>query len=96
MGKKKYKYKREHFSTSEEYADYRKRATAYYRKWLDKHESENPEHRERRILRQRLYSRYYWHGDGRQTFAEWLMEKFSITDIREVSIEALRVYASKS
>ena len=93
---KKYKYKREHFNTEEEYAHFRKRATAGYKKWLNKHEETHPEYRERRILRQRLYSRYYWHTDGRQSFAQWLLEKYGITDIKEVKIEDLRVIARKS
>lgn len=93
---KKYKYKREHFDTNEEYASFRKRATAGYKKWLEKHEKEHPEYKERRILRQRLYSRYYWHGDGRQTFAQWLEENLGIEDIRVVPLEDLRVIASKS
>ena len=93
---RKDKYKREHFNSNEEYQHFRKRTTRNFRKWLDKHEEENPEHRERRILRQRLYSRYYWHTDGHQRFAEWLNEKYGIEDIRKLSIEDLRVYASKS
>ena len=93
---KKYKYKREHFATQAEYEHFKNRMTSAQKRWLEKSEQGNPEKRERRILRQRLYSRYYWHPDGRQSFAEWLVEKYGIADIRSVSLDDLRVIASKS
>lgn len=96
MMKKQYKYKREHFDSQDAFLHFRRRCADAQKKWLARSEQDNPEKHERRILRQRLYSRYYWHSDGRQTFADWLLEKYSIHDIKEVPIEDLRVYASKS
>lgn len=94
--RKKYKYKREHFDTQQEYDNFKNRMSKAQKRWLEKSEADNPEKRERRLLRQRLYSRYYWHTDGRQSFADWLLEKYAINDIRQVSLEDLREYASKS
>lgn len=96
MTRKQYKYKREHFDSQDAFLHFRRRCADAQKKWLRKSEQDNPEKRERRILRQRLYSRYYWHSDGRQTFADWLMEKYSIEDIKEVSMDYLRSCASKS
>ena len=94
--KKQYKYKREHFDSQDDFLHFRQMRTEAQKKWLARSEQDNPERHERRILRQRLYSRYYWHSDGRRTFADWLLEKYAIHDIKEVPIEDLRVYASKS
>jgi len=96
MTKKQNKYKREHFDSQDDFLHFRRRCAEAQKKWLQKSEQENPEKRERRILRQRLYSRYYWHSDGRQTFAGWLLEKYSIEDIKQVSLSDLRSCASKS
>lgn len=94
--KRQYKYKREHFATQAEYEHFKKRMTDAQKKWLKKREDVNPEFRERRLLRQRLYSRYYWRTNGRQSFADWLREKYSICNLRLVSIDDLRALASKS
>jgi len=88
--KKNYKYKREHFKTQEEYERFKRRANESQKRWLAKVESENPERKERRLLRCRLYSRYYWRSDGRDTFSDWLHENYGITDIKSLSIEELR------
>ena len=95
MGKK-YKYKREHFDTQQEYERFKNRRNRDQKRWLEKSELSNPEKRERRILRQRLYSRYYWHMNGLQSFAEWLSKEYGITDINTISLEDLRVFAVKS
>ena len=94
--KKQYKYKREHFDTQQEYDRFRSRHTEAQKRWLEKSELTNPKKRERRILRQRIYSRYYWHSDGRQSFAEWLVIKYGIADINALPMDELRRYASKS
>lgn len=91
---KAYKYKREHFSSQEEYERFRKRMTSAYKRWLNKHESKDPLFREFRLLRQRLYSRYYWHSDGRLSFKDWLKDKYAIEDIKNVPIDVLRDIAS--
>lgn len=93
---KKYKYKREHFDTQEQYERFRAIRAKSQKKWLKKFEQDNPEHRERRLLRQRLYSRYYWCTDGRKTFKEWLQEMFYFDDINAVSTERLKALVSKS
>lgn len=96
MAQKQYKYKREHFATQEEFLHYRERKARTQKKWLTKSEQQHPERRERRILRQRLYSRYYWRSDGRQSFADWLLKNYEIADISMVSLDDLRVCTSKS
>ena len=88
------KYKRDHFDTQEEYDRFRNKHTKWQKSWLDKFEKSNPEHRERRLLRQRLYSRYY-HTDSRLSFKEWLKEIFYIDNIKTISLERLRVAAKK-
>ena len=93
---KKYKYKREHFTSQQEYERFKKIKTKAQRRWLEKSESDNPERRERRLLRQRLYSRYYWHTDGRQSFADWLLKEYGIDDIKILSLDELRQKVSKS
>lgn len=93
---KKYKYKREHFSTQAEYEHFKIRKNEAQKRWLEKSESESPEKREWRLLRQRLYSRYYWQSDGRQTFAEWLVIEYGIEDIKALSLDDLRQKVSKS
>ena len=92
---KVYKYKREHFETHEQFDRYRKRQTIAQNRWLKKLEKLNPEHRERRILTQRLYSRYHYHTECRQSFTDWLKEIFNIDDIKSVTIERLRVIARR-
>ena len=87
---KKYKYKREHFASQQEYEHFKNRKNEAQKRWLEKSESVNQEKRERRLLRQRLYSRYYWHSDGRQTFAEWLIIEYGIADIKALSLNELR------
>lgn len=90
--KKQYKYKREHFDTQEGYEHFKKVRTEAQKRWIAKHDND-PEFKERRILRQRLYSRYYWHS-SRQTFAEWLLEKHGIECIKTIPIERLREIAA--
>ena len=87
---KKYKYKRVHFSTQAEYEHFKRRKNEAQKRWLEKSEFGNQWKRERRLLRQRLYSRYYWHSDGRQTFAEWLVIEYGIEDIKALSLDDLR------
>lgn len=89
------KYKREHFDTQQEYDFFKARMNEAHKRWLEKSESSSPEKREFRLLRQRLYSRYYWHSDGRQSFADWLVVKYGISDINALSLDELRQYASK-
>lgn len=96
MIKKQYKYKREHFNTQQEYDRFKARMNKAQKRWLEKSESVNPEKREWRLLRQRLYSLYYWHSDGRQTFAEWLAIEYDIADIKALSLDELRQLVSKS
>ena len=101
MIKKQYKYKREHFDTQQEYERFKARMNKArmnkaQKRWLEKSESASPEKREWRLLRQRLYSRYYWHSDGRQTFAEWLVIEYDIADIKALSLDELRQKVSKS
>ena len=93
---KKYKYKREHFDSQEQYDSFKGKRTKWQKSWLDKFESANPEHKERRLLRQRLYSRYYHHTDCHQSFAEWLRETLHIDNIKAVSLERLKALVSKS
>lgn len=93
---KKYKYKRDHFDNQEQFDNYRKRQAKAQNRWLKKAEELNPERRERRLLKQRLYSRYHHHTDCRQSFAEWLKEVFHIEDIKSVTLERLRRIVSKS
>ena len=88
------KYKREHFATQEEFDRYRKRVSEAHLRWLSKREGANPELRERRIMRQRLYSRYYWRYDGKQTFSQWLDTEFGVKDISSIPIEELRRISS--
>ena len=87
---KKYKYKREHFASQQEYEHFKSRKNEAQKRWLEKSEFGNQWKRERRLLRQRLYSRYYWHSDGRQTFAEWLVIEYGIEDIKALSLDDLR------
>ena len=96
MIKKQYKYKREHFNTQQEYDRFKSRMNKAQKRWLEKSESENPEKRERRLLRQRLYSRYYWQTDGRQSFSYWLLKEYGIDDIKTLSLDELRQKVSKS
>ena len=93
---KKYKYKREHFASQADFDRFRENRTNWAKKWLRKHEEANPEHRERRLLRQCLYSRYHYNTDCRQSFNDWLKEAYGIEDIRAVPIEQLRAKVSKS
>lgn len=93
---KKFKYKREHFDTQEQYEAFKRRSTKSRKTWLKKHELLNPEHRERRIIRQRLYSRYYNHTDFKKNFREWLKEEYDIDDINVISIEMLKAKVRKS
>lgn len=94
--KKQYKYKREHFNTQQEYERFKSRMNEAQKRWLKKSESANPDRRERRLLRQRLYSRYYWYTDGRQSFKEWLVEKYGIFDVKSLTLDELRAVAVKS
>ena len=94
--RKQYKYKREHFDTQQEYDRFKARMNKAQKRWIEKSESASPEKREWRLLRQRLYSRYYWHSDGRQTFAEWLAIEYGIEDIKALSLDDLRQKVSKS
>ena len=93
--KKSPKYKREHFDTQQEYERYRNRKNEAFKRWLKKSELKNPKKKERRILRQRLYGRYYSKTDGRQTFPNWLLETYGISDIKTIPLADLRVLASK-
>ena len=93
--RKHYKYKREHFDTQQEYDRFKSRINKAQKRWLEKSESLNPEKRERRLLRQCLYSRYYWHSDGRQSFADWLQKEYGISDIKPLSLDELRRKVSK-
>ena len=94
MNEKKYKYKREHFDTQEQYDRFKSNRSRWQLTWLRKHEEADPEYKERRLLRQRLYSRYYWHGDGRQSFPDWLKEQYDIEDIKAIPLERLREVAA--
>lgn len=87
--KKKYKTKREHFDSQKEFDYYRSKRSFWQKTWLDKYELTHPEHRERRLIRARLYRRYY-NSDCRKTFHEWLAEKYQIDNIKEADIEYLR------
>lgn len=93
--KKRYKYKRSHFSSDEEYERFRIRSVKAQKRWLKKREDSDPEYRERRILRQRLYSRYYYTTDCRVTFRDWLEEEHGISDISRIQIGDLREIAQK-
>ena len=93
---KKFKYKREHVDTQEQYDAFKRSNTKSRKAWLEKHELLNPEHRERRIIRQRLYSRYYNHTDFKISFRDWLKEEYDIDDINAIGIELLRAKVSKS
>lgn len=92
---KKYKYKREHFESDEAFERFRKRQAKAQLSWLKKYEETNPEHREKRLLRQRLYSRYYNQSNFRQSFAEWLKEQYRIEDMRMTSVGRLRAIFSE-
>lgn len=94
MNEKKYKYKREHFDTQEQYDRFKSNRSRWQLTWLRKHEEADPEYKERRLLRQRLYSRYYWRSDGRETFADWLSKTCAIEDIITIPIERLREVAA--
>ena len=94
--KKKYKYKREHFNTQQEFDRFRNRMNVAQKRWREKAEAANPNKRELRLLRQRLYSRFYYHTEGRKKFSDWLFETYGITDIKSLTIDELKVYASKS
>lgn len=94
MNKKKYKYKRDHFDTQEDYERFKENRTRWQMTWLRKFEQSHPEYKERRLLRQRLYSRYYNHSDGREPFADWLCRTQGIEDIRTFPIERLRKVAT--
>lgn len=85
------KYKREHFDSHEEYDRFRGKRTQWQKKWLNKFEEANPEHRERRLLRCRLYDYYYRHTDYKQSFADWLKENLHVDDLKSVALERLRV-----
>lgn len=93
---KKYKYKREHFQTQEDFDKFRKVRSRAQIKWLNRKEEKNPSLRERRILKQRLYSRYHYRTDCRKSFAQWLRETCGINDIKRIPLEELREAASKS
>jgi len=88
--KKKMKYKREHFDTDEDFKRFCKGNSERILRWLKKTEEKNPEKRERRLLRQRLYSRYYCRMDYRHTFSDWMKEKYGVADIKTLSVEELR------
>lgn len=92
---KKYKYKREHFNTQQEYERFKARMNKAQKRWLEKSEFVNPEKRERRLLRQRLYSRYYYYTDGRKKFADWLLEIYGIKDVKRLTIDELKIYAER-
>lgn len=92
---KKYKYKREHFASQQEYERFKDRMNKAQKRWLEKSDSASPEKREWRLLRQRLYSRYYWHSDGRQTFSEWIFIEYGISDIKTISLDELRQLVNK-
>lgn len=94
--KKQYKYKREHFNTQQEYERFKARMNKAQKRWLEKSESASPEKREWRLLRQCLYSRFYYHTDGRMKFADWLVIEYGITDIKALSLDELRQKVSKS
>ena len=92
---KKYKYKREHFASQQEYEHFKARMNKAQKRWLEKSESFNPEKRERRLLRQRLYSRYYCQKEIRQSFADWLLQECGIVDIKSLSLDELRLKVEK-
>lgn len=95
MDKIQYKYKREHFNTQQEYDRFKDRQNKAQKRWLKKSESVNPEKRERRLLRQRLYSHFYYYTDGRKKFADWLLEIYGIKDIKCLTIEELKIHAEQ-
>ena len=88
-----HKYKREHFGSQEEYDHFKSVRTKAMRRWYSKRD-EDPDFKERRILRQRLYSRYYWQGNVRQSFHDRLAEHYAIEDIKTIPLERLRVVAA--
>lgn len=94
--RKQYKYKREHFSSQQEYEHFKSRMNEAQKRWLEKSESCNPEKREIRLLRQRLYSRYYCQKKIRQSFADWLLQECGIVDIKSLSLDELRLKVGKS
>ena len=87
---KKYKYKREHFGTQEQFDRYRKRQAKAQKAWLNKVEEANPEHKERRLLRQRLYRHYHYYTDCRQSFVDWLKDVCHIDSLKDIQIDLLR------
>ena len=90
---KKYKYKREHFSCTGKYLRFKERVAVAQKKWVSHSEENNPEKRERRLLRQKLYSRYYRNTNVRKTFVEWLHENFGISNVMTMPLEDLRIIA---
>jgi len=90
MGKKKYKYKREDFETQAQFDAFRQRSAQAKLRWLEKCEKLNPEHRERRLLWQRLYSRYYYRHTNEMTFQDFLKTEYGIEDRSKITVEELR------
>ncbi len=87
------KYKREDFSSQEDFLKYRRLSSMYKMRWLNKREETDEEHREFRILRQRLYGRYYYQCSEKISFAEYLHKYYGVEDIRTISLERLRKVA---
>lgn len=90
-----FKYKRDHFATQEEFERFKMRRTKAQKRWLEKSENLHPEKRKRRLLRQRLYSYYYSHTDGRQPFADWVVEKFGNVDLKNMPLDDLKDLVDK-
>jgi len=85
------RYKPEHFKNWESFLRYRKNHNNAQKKWIQRVESKNAEKRERRILRQRLYGRYYSSPFAdKMSFKQYLLDVYGIKDIASVQIEELR------
>ena len=87
----RYKYKREHFATQEEDDRFLEKHAAAVKRWYHK---ESPERKERRLLRQRLYSRWYNSTDFKESFRDYLIS-VGIDDINTEPISRLRHFAKK-
>lgn len=93
---KKYKYKREHFENQWQFECFRDMRCKAQKRWLKNKELSDPEYRERRLIRQRLYSRYHYHTDCRKEFSLWLLENYCIECFKTTSLDYLRKIAGKS
>lgn len=92
--KRKYKYKREHFDSQEGYEKYSAMQSESHKRYYLKHkDEEDPVHREKRLLRQRIYNRWYFGTDMSKSFEEFLQD-YGITDLGTMSVEQLRLSLS--